>query len=196
MENKNIIKSFITECIDAILKIIINESTTIKIEADSSKLASPSIKNIATFLGYLTLAQDKPLLNEEINLKQLLIEAYQKKWVEIAILVVWKILRTSEKSKIFNRNNPWIIGMYSIIEEYLKYYLKTNPQADKNLIKEIQIVLKVRPQVVYNESTLFRDYEWGNFKNCELVYLTRMIVNNPLIVASKPLAEVDEIKIK
>ena len=196
MENKNIIKSFITECIDAILKIIINESTTIKIEADSSKLASPSIKNIATFLGYLTLAQDKPLLNEEINLKQLLIEAYQKKWVEIAILVVWKILRTSEKSKIFNRNNPWIIGMYSIIEEYLKYYLKTNPQADKNLIKEIQIVLKVRPQVVYNESTLFRDYEWGNFKNCELVYLTRMIVNNPLIVASKSLAEVDEIKIK
>lgn len=88
MKNKNIIKTFINECIEAILKIIINESIAPRSKVDSSKLASPSIKNIATFLGYLTLVHNKPLLQENIDLKQLLLEAYEKKCIDIAILVV------------------------------------------------------------------------------------------------------------
>lgn len=79
MRNTKIIKTFITECVDAILKIIINESIDSKNKNDSAKLASPSVKNIATFLGYLTLVHNKPLLSEDIDLKQLFLESHEKK---------------------------------------------------------------------------------------------------------------------
>ena len=194
MTNKNIIKTFINEWIEAILKIIINESIAPRSKVDNSKLASPSIKNISTFLGYLTLAHNKPLLQENIDLKQLLLEAYEKKCIDIAILVVWKILRTGEKSKIFTPNNPWMSGMHSLLFEYLQNYIKNNPQADRSLDKEIQIVLKTRSQMPnwIIESTLFRDYDNKNYKNNELIYLTQLIANDPLIVAPKLLTGISE----
>lgn len=85
--------------------------------------------------------------------------------------------------------------MYSILLEYLEYYIKRNPQADRNLDKEIQIVLKVNSQMQSQiaESTLFRDYDSKNYRNNELIYLTQLIANDPLIVAPKQLIDPNEI---
>ena len=186
MKNLKIVKTFITECIDAILKIIINESADSKMKNESAKLASPSVKNIATFLGYLTLVHNKPLFAEDIDLKQLFLEAHEKKCVGIAILVVCKILRTGEKSKIFNCNNPWMKGMYSLLLEYFNYFMK-RPEIDKSCEKEIQLVLKVTTQIreQLREWTLFRDYENKITNNAELNYLLDRINVDPLIMSPK-----------
>lgn len=195
MKNTKIIKTFITECIDAILKIIINESIDSKSKGkgDSAKLASPSVKNIATFLGYLTLVHNRPLLAEDIDLKQLFLEAHEKKCASIAILVVCKILRTGEKSKIFNPNNPWMRGMYSVLIEYFTYFIKS-PDIDRNAEKEIQLVLKVRGQMSnpIEETFIFRDYVSKNQHNTELNYLLMKIQTDPLIVCPKSLEPIGE----
>ena len=188
MRNTKIIKTFITECVDAILKIIINESIDSKNKNDSAKLASPSVKNIATFLGYLTLVHNKPLLSEDIDLKQLFLESHEKKWASIAILVLCKILRTGEKSKIFHPQNPWMRGMYSVLIEYLTYFIKS-PDIDRNSEKEIQLVLKIRNQITIplEECYIFRDYINSKQDNAELNYLLMKIENDPLIISPKSL---------
>ena len=79
MENKNILEALIQECIQVILRIIVKESFGANKKNDISIAASNPIKNISVFLGTLTLYKSKPLLTKDLDLKQLLIEAFQKK---------------------------------------------------------------------------------------------------------------------
>lgn len=99
------------------------------------------------------------------------------------MLVVCKILRTGENSKMFTPYNPWMLGLYSMLIEYRNYYLGQNPDTDKIINNEIQLVLKNRNADMdhIRESTLFRDFDQKNIANRELVYLHNKIVADPYI---------------
>lgn len=99
------------------------------------------------------------------------------------MLVVCKILRTGENSKMFTPYNPWMLGLYSMLIEYRNYYLGQNPDTDKIINNEIQLVLKNRNADMdhIRESTLFRDFDQKNTANRELVYLHNKIVADPYI---------------
>lgn len=147
MKNKNIEKALIQECVDAILKIIIYYITDPNSKGDSVKPASSTpIKNISCFLGYLTLAQNKPLLTKYLDLKQLMIESHLKNCMSVTMLVACKVLRAGEKSRLFHPHNPWMVSMYSMLIEYHENYLnpQKNQSYDKNIEKEIKLVLKNR----------------------------------------------------
>eukprot|EP00345_Euplotes_harpa_P005681 CAMPEP_0168317672 /NCGR_PEP_ID=MMETSP0213-20121227/33_1 /TAXON_ID=151035 /ORGANISM="Euplotes harpa, Strain FSP1.4" /LENGTH=451 /DNA_ID=CAMNT_0008318613 /DNA_START=1 /DNA_END=1356 /DNA_ORIENTATION=+ len=194
MKNKLIVWTLITECVEVIMRIIMNESVDPKRKNDTSRGSNSSVMNVATFLGHLTLVHNKPLLTEDLDLKQLILEAHDKKCIDIAIMVLCKILRTGEKSKIFNTFNPWMIGMYSILLEYMTYYIQNNPDFDRNVDKEIKIVLKAIPpnHEPIKESSLFRLFDRKDMKNPEIAYLINKISMNPLIIISKTMSDEGE----
>ena len=122
-----IIRQLIGECIDVVLRIIRSESADPTGKNDFIRSSASPVKNVACFLGYLTIAHNKPLLSKDLDLKQLLLEAHEKKCIGSATLVVCKILRTGEKSKLFTSTNPWMIGLYSMLIEYEDHFLNPNP---------------------------------------------------------------------
>lgn len=101
-----------------------------------------------------------------------------------AVIVVSKILRCGEYSRVFNPYNPWMQGLYSILIEYQKFHLTNRFEPDKIISNEIQLVLKnMRMNVnLLRESTLFRDYDNKNQMNNELKHLQMKIARKPLII--------------
>jgi CCR4-NOT transcription complex subunit 1 len=124
-------------------------------------------------------------MSKDLDLKQLLIESSGKRCMNIAMLVTCKVLRTGEKTRLFNSRNPWMVAMYSLLIEYMERYCSNpNYESDKNTEKEIQLVLKNRAAGVVPTriSTLFRDYDEENLNNRELAYIIQKIREEPLIV--------------
>lgn len=62
------------------------------------------LKNLGHWLGLITLGKNKPILLDDINLKMLLIEAYNKGLEELLFVVPFlaKILESCAKSKVSN----------------------------------------------------------------------------------------------
>lgn len=60
------------------------------------------LKNLGHWLGMITLAKNKPLLLDDINLKMLLVESYNKGQQELLFIVpfIAKILESCAKSKV------------------------------------------------------------------------------------------------
>lgn len=79
MRNKLIVRALLTECIYVILKIIMIESADLNSKNEVTRAATTPVKNVACFLGYLTLVHNQPLLSKDLDLKQLLLEAHEKK---------------------------------------------------------------------------------------------------------------------
>uniref|UniRef100_A0A1I8HS60 CNOT1_HEAT domain-containing protein n=1 Tax=Macrostomum lignano TaxID=282301 RepID=A0A1I8HS60_9PLAT len=77
------------------------------------------LKNIGRFLGLLTLAKNRPILYEDMNLKGLLLEAYCKGQVEMhyAVPFVSRTLEACNASTVFRPPNPWTMGIIRVLKE-------------------------------------------------------------------------------
>lgn len=60
------------------------------------------LKNLGHWLGMITLAKNRPILLDDIDLKMLLVEAYNKGHQELLFIVpfIAKILESCAKSKV------------------------------------------------------------------------------------------------
>ncbi|KAI1001344.1 hypothetical protein K3495_g6855 [Podosphaera aphanis] len=85
------------------------------------------LKNLAAWLGSLTLARDKPIKHSNIAFKQLLTEAYQSNRLLIVIPFVCKVLGQGKESTVFKPPNPWIMDVVRALRElYIGAELKLN----------------------------------------------------------------------
>lgn len=77
------------------------------------------LKNLGHWLGMLTLARNKPILQIDLDLKSLLTEAYHKGQQELLYVVpfVAKVLESCAKSKVFKPPNPWTIALMNVLAE-------------------------------------------------------------------------------
>jgi CCR4-NOT transcription complex subunit 1 len=97
------------------------------------------LKNLGSWLGLITLAKNKPILHRDIDLKSLIIEAFQKGQAELLFVVpfVAKVLEPASKSKIFQPPNPWLWSMLSVLVE-----LHNEPDLKLNHKFEIEVLCK------------------------------------------------------
>ena len=81
----------------------------IKKSASQTNIIKHFLQNLGTFIGILTLANNRPIYSTELDLKQLLIEGFMLR-SRYVIIFVCRILKEAPKSQIqiFNRTNPWI----------------------------------------------------------------------------------------
>lgn len=87
------------------------------------------LKNLGHWLGHLTLKRNKPLLSRELELKQIVVEAYQRGRLVSVLPFVANLLSVCEKSQVFTPTNPMISGLLSLLAELHKLpQLKFNGQ--------------------------------------------------------------------
>ncbi|KAL4234231.1 CCR4-NOT transcription complex subunit 1 [Mactra antiquata] len=97
------------------------------------------LKNLGHWLGMLTLAKNKAILQIDINLKSLVYEAYHKGARELLYVVPFtaKVLESCSKSKVFRPPNPWTMGIMNVLAE-----LHEEPDLKLNLKFEIEVLCK------------------------------------------------------
>ncbi|KAJ4488321.1 Not1-domain-containing protein [Lentinula aciculospora] len=76
-----------------------------------------NLKNVAIWLGLITLARDTPIKHKNISFKDLLIEGYESGRSIISIPFVCKVLEGCAHSKVFKPPNPWLMGVMSLLAE-------------------------------------------------------------------------------
>jgi len=107
-----------------------------------------SLKNLAGWLGSLTLARNLPILHRNISFKDLLLEANDTQRLLIAIPFTCKVLVHAAKSKIFRPPNPWLMELLGFLAELYHFMdLKLNQKFEiEVLCKELSLdVSKIEP---------------------------------------------------
>ncbi|KDO28102.1 hypothetical protein SPRG_06770 [Saprolegnia parasitica CBS 223.65] len=95
------------------------------------------LKNLGSWMGLMTLGRNKPLLQRDVDLKELLYVGYETGHLIAVTPLVAKVLEGCKKSKIFKPPNPWIMGLIHAMSE-----LYDVPDLKLNLKFEIEVLFK------------------------------------------------------
>lgn len=111
--NKLILKETY-HCIHKLLSIQVNSSDK------SSTQIKNFLKNLGYWLGHLTLARNKPIIQKHLNLKQLLLEGCNNNRLTIILPFICKVLEGSKSSEVFMLPNPWLRANLLLLNELLQ----------------------------------------------------------------------------
>ncbi|KAF7311634.1 Not1-domain-containing protein [Mycena kentingensis (nom. inval.)] len=96
-----------------------------------------TLKNVASFLGSITLARDRPIKFKTLSFKDLLVEGYESGRLLVAIPFVCKTLEPCARSRVFQAPNPWLMGVLSLLAELYQFAdLKLNLKFEIELLCE------------------------------------------------------------
>lgn len=109
--NKQVISSTYASIIS-----ILNSS-----DAAISSQERSRLKNLGCWLGYLTLARDKPIKHKNIAFKELLIEAFDTSRIVVVLPFACKVLEMVMKSRIFKPPSPWVMGILRVMIELYQF---------------------------------------------------------------------------
>ncbi|KAL8841228.1 MAG: hypothetical protein Q9170_001017 [Blastenia crenularia] len=100
-----------------------------------------NLKSLASWLGSLTIARDKPIKHKYISFKDLLIEGHETERLLIVIPFVCNVLVQAKKSIVFKPPNPWTVDIVRVLLELYRFYeLKLNQKFEiEVLCKELDI---------------------------------------------------------
>jgi len=106
------------------------------------------LRNLGVWVGQMTLARNKPLLQKRINLKELLFWGYETGRLIAVCSFVAKVLEGVKESKVFRPPNPWLMALLGIMRELyeiedLKLNIKFEVQV---LCKNINIKIEDIPK--------------------------------------------------
>ena len=72
------------------------------------------LKNLGSWLGQITLARNKPILQITLDCKELLFQGYETGMLIAVTPFVAKILEGAKNSVVFRPPNPWLMGLLSV----------------------------------------------------------------------------------
>ncbi|RCH87894.1 hypothetical protein CU098_006261 [Rhizopus stolonifer] len=111
-------------------------------------------KNLGSWLGKITLAINRPILDKYIAIKELLLQGYDTQRLTIIIPLVCKILEQGPKGKVFVPPNPWVMTILRLLIEIDKF---SNLIPDlKGEIEALFKILSVNPKEINPSSILER----------------------------------------
>ncbi|KAJ8581212.1 Not1-domain-containing protein [Rhizopogon salebrosus TDB-379] len=114
--DKQVLSKFILQETLVKAAAVLNSEKTMQIPSERLVL-----KNMASWLGTITLARDKPIRHKHISFKDLLVEGYDHGRLIVAIPFVCKTLEPCSKSKVFKPPNPWLMAVVSLLAELYHY---------------------------------------------------------------------------
>lgn len=95
------------------------------------------LKNLACWLGGLTIAKDKPIKFKNVSFKDLLIEGYVTERLTVVLPFTCKVLEQSNKSTVFKPPNPWLMAIIRLLVELYQHV-----ELKLNLKFEIEVLCK------------------------------------------------------
>jgi len=118
---------------DPLLKETIQTTVrNVRVLLDSEKIKTNSgerslLKNLGSWLGQLTIARNKPVLQKDLDPKTIIYNAFENGRMIAVIPFVAKLLEACKNSKVFKPPNPWLMAILSLIMEiYSEQDLKLN----------------------------------------------------------------------
>jgi CCR4-NOT transcription complex subunit 1 len=108
----------------------------------------------------MTLAKNKPILARDLDLKEIIFDAYENGKLRTIIPFVSKILEHCLKTKVFHPKNPWLQAILSLFNElFLKPNLYHNLKFEiESLFKKLDINFNDIPQSKYLEKLTIPNY--------------------------------------
>lgn len=131
MGSKQLMRFILHETITKSARLLNSEST---MTSGSDRLV---LKHIATWLGLITLARDKPLKHKYVSLKDLLLEGHDSGRLAVAVPFVCKTLEPASQSRVFRPPNPWLMAVLGLLAELYHW-----ADMKLNLKFEIEVLCK------------------------------------------------------
>ena len=72
------------------------------------------LKNLGSWLGQITIARNRPILQVMIDCKELLLQGYENGMLIAVTPFVAKILEGAKNSVVFRPPNPWVMGLLGV----------------------------------------------------------------------------------
>lgn len=105
---------------------------------DKSKTTSTDrlvLKSLGSWIGSITIARNKPIIKRDLDLKELLMDAYSNGRLTTVVPFVSKVLEACPRSLIFKPTQPWIRCVLSLMKEiYCVDDLKLNMKFELQLL--------------------------------------------------------------
>lgn len=130
--DKRVLSKYILQETFAKAATVLNSEKTMQITSERLVL-----KNIASWLGTITLARDKPIRHKNLAFKDLLMEGFDHGRLIVVIPFVCKTLEPCSKSKVFKPPNPWLMAVITLLAEFYHY-----GEIKLNLKFEIEMLCK------------------------------------------------------
>ena len=134
MDDDLLMSELVRETFVSIVKLINSESTL----TSTNSTERNQLKSLGSWLGSLTLAQDKPIKHKNIYFVDFLIEGLETQRLLIVIPFTCKVLAQSAKSMIFKEHNPWLMEIAEVLKELYDDY-------------DLKLSLKFEIEVLFNE---------------------------------------------
>ena len=94
------------------IRKIINAEATMKLATERTNL-----KNLAVWLGSLTIARERPIKHKNIAFKELLLEGWETSRLILVIPFTCEVLGQGTKSVLFKPPNPWVMEIIGLLLE-------------------------------------------------------------------------------
>jgi CCR4-NOT transcription complex subunit 1 len=106
------------------------------------------LRHFGMWLGQMTLAKNRPLLQRKINLKQLIIWGYETGHLIAVCPFVAKVVEGVKESKVFRPPNPWLMAILGVMRELFEVEdLKLNIKFEVQVLcKSISVKLEDIPK--------------------------------------------------
>lgn len=72
------------------------------------------LKNLGSWLGQITLARNRPIMQVMLDCKELLFQGFENGMLIAVAPFVAKILEGAKNSSVFRSPNPWLMGLMSV----------------------------------------------------------------------------------
>lgn len=95
------------------------------------------LKNLGSWIGLMTLAKSKPILQRNAAFKELLLQGYDSGRLIVAIPFVCKVLEQAAASRVLRPPNPWLMGIVRLLVELYQF-----AEIKLNLKFEIEVLCK------------------------------------------------------
>lgn len=95
------------------------------------------LKSLGSWIGALTIGRNKPILIKYLDLKELLIQAYQHGKLLAIIPFTCRIMDSCNTSTVFATSNPWVTAILSLLVEIMD-----QPDLLMNLAIVIELTFK------------------------------------------------------
>ena len=143
-----------------LFRLVLDASySNVKALLSSSKVKTNSgerslLKNLGSWLGQLTIARNKPVLMNDLDVKGLILESYQTGHMIAVIPFIAKVLEPAKDSIIFKTPNPWTVAVLALLKEiYNERDLKLNLKFEmERLFKHLDVDIKdVKPSYLLHQ---------------------------------------------
>lgn len=95
------------------------------------------LKNMGSWLGKVTLARNRPILQRDADLKEMLFQAYETGRLIAVMPFIAKVLEAVVESPVFHWPNPWTTGLVAALRE-----IYTVPDLKLNLKFEVEVLCR------------------------------------------------------